>query len=94
MRKWRRDTKILVYVHGEEVPHGSGYFNGLRLQALQSASALVAVSSFTKNALVEAGIPAQRITVITNGVDTARFQPVIRASASSTDTVSPIGASS
>ncbi len=75
VRKWRRDTKILVYVHGEEVPHGSGYFNGLRLQALQSASALVAVSSFTKNALVEAGIPAQRITVITNGVDTARFQP-------------------
>ena len=74
-RKWRHDTKVLVYVHGEEVPNKSGYLNELRLRALQSASALVAVSSFTKNAMIDAGIPAERITIITNGVDTARFQP-------------------
>jgi phosphatidylinositol alpha-1,6-mannosyltransferase len=75
VRKWREDTKIIVYVHGEEVPNGKGYFNKIRLRALQNASALVAVSSFTKNSLINTGIPPGRITVITNGVDTTRFQP-------------------
>jgi len=75
VRNWRKDLKVLVYVHGEEVPKGAGFFNKLRLRALLDASALVAVSSFTKTSLVSAGVPADRITVITNGVDTARFQP-------------------
>jgi phosphatidylinositol alpha-1,6-mannosyltransferase len=75
VRKWRQDTKVIVYVHGEEIPKGNGYFNKMRLQAVQKASALVAVSSFTKNSLIDIGIPPDRITVITNGVDTNRFQP-------------------
>jgi phosphatidylinositol alpha-1,6-mannosyltransferase len=74
-RKWRQEAKVIVYVHGEEVPKGKGHFNNMRLQALQNASALVAVSSFTKNTLIEIGIPPGQITVITNGVDTTRFQP-------------------
>jgi phosphatidyl-myo-inositol dimannoside synthase len=75
VRKWRQSTQVLIYVHGEEVPQRAGFFPQMRLQALQSASALVAVSAFTKDALIKAGIPSGRITVITNGVDTTRFQP-------------------
>ena len=73
--KWRANIKVIVYVHGEEVPRGTGFFNRLRLQALLSATAIVAVSSFTRNALDPYRRPPQRITVITNGVDTARFKP-------------------
>ncbi len=79
VRKWRQDTKTVVYVHGEEIPKGQGYFNKMRKQALQNASAIVAVSSFTKNTLIDIGIPPGRITVITNGVDTIRFQPGVRS---------------
>jgi phosphatidylinositol alpha-1,6-mannosyltransferase len=68
----------VIYVHGEEIPQGTGYLNKSRVEALMSASALVAVSSFTKNKLVTLGVPADRITVITNGVDTHRFQPGMR----------------
>jgi phosphatidylinositol alpha-1,6-mannosyltransferase len=75
VREWREDAKVIVYVHGEEIPKGKGYFDKIRLRALQNASALVAVSNFTKNALIDIGIPRERITVIRNGVDTARFQP-------------------
>ena len=73
--KWRRNAKILVYVHGEEVPRGKGYFNYLRLRALQKATALLAVSSFTKSSLIDAGISPDRVTVLSSGVDTARFKP-------------------
>jgi phosphatidyl-myo-inositol dimannoside synthase len=75
VQKWRQDLKVIVYVHGEEVPKGKGYFNEIRLRALQNAAAIVAVSSFTKNSLIDIGIPSDRITVITNGVDTTRFRP-------------------
>lgn len=75
VRKWRQSTQVLIYVHGEEVPQSAGFFDRMRLRALVSASALVAVSSFTRNALIHAGIPSGRITVITNGVDTTRFHP-------------------
>lgn len=75
VRRWRQGTKVVVYIHGEEIPRGSGYFNRIRREALQGASALVAVSSFTKSALIGLGIPPNRIALITNGVDTARFQP-------------------
>lgn len=75
--KWRHDAKVLVYVHGEEVPASphAGYFDQLRINALRKATHLVAVSSFTKAALVNIGVPQERISLITNGVDLSRFQP-------------------
>jgi len=75
VRKWRPRMKVLIYVHGEEIPMGASFFAKLRLKALRDASALVAVSSFTKDALISLGIPSDRITLITNGVDTVRFRP-------------------
>jgi phosphatidylinositol alpha-1,6-mannosyltransferase len=82
VRSLRPAVKVVVYVHGEEVPQpGGGYHSQLRLAALYSASKLVAVSSYTKGALVNAGISPDKIAVITNGVDVARFSPGKRSPA-------------
>lgn len=43
--------------------------------AIRSASALVAVSSALKQALVALGAPDDKVTVLRNGVDTALFRP-------------------
>ncbi len=47
----------------------------MRLRALKEVDALVAVSSFTKQTLVDIGVSPERIVVINNGVDINRFQP-------------------
>lgn len=51
------------------------------LRALEASAAVVAVSSALKASLVGLGVPAARITVLRNGVDTELFQPVVRATA-------------
>ena len=45
------------------------------LDALAGAAAATTVSAPLAQGLIEAGIPGDKITVIPNGVDTARFQP-------------------
>jgi phosphatidylinositol alpha-1,6-mannosyltransferase len=75
--KWRKDAKIVMYVHGEEVPDDS-YFGRVTFAALKKASGLVAVSSYTRNALINIGMDGARIVRITNGVDASRFQPGAR----------------
>ena len=45
------------------------------LQAIEGASALVAVSSALKQAMLEIGAPDQKVTVLRNGVETALFRP-------------------
>ncbi len=76
VQRWRPTMKVVVYLHGEEIPWpGTGFFDARRLRILRRASALIAVSHFTKNRLIESGIDPERITVITNGVDLSRFQP-------------------
>lgn len=45
------------------------------LQALRAAAAVTAVSQPLVDALHAAGVPAGKLTVIPNGVDTLRFQP-------------------
>jgi glycosyltransferase involved in cell wall biosynthesis len=70
--------KVLVYVHGEEVTthDGGGLFDRWRARFLAHAHAVIAVSSFTRDALVRLmGIDPGKIVLIPNGVDTARFQP-------------------
>ncbi len=44
----------------------------------QMASHLLAASSFTRDSLIEHGIPAHRITVVPYGVDLRRFHPAPR----------------
>lgn len=75
VRRRNRNTKIIFYIHGEEVPSGRGYHNAMNLRSLQRADGIVAVSSFTRNALIRAGVPPAKIEVISNGVDPARFTP-------------------
>jgi teichuronic acid biosynthesis glycosyltransferase TuaC len=45
--------------------------------AIRDASALVAVSAALKQALVELGAPADKVTVLRNGVETALFRPLV-----------------
>jgi len=66
------------YIHGEEVTTDSAYrlFGRRRRQYLQHADAVVAVSKFTRRALIEnMGVAPQRIELIVNGVDVERFRP-------------------
>jgi phosphatidylinositol alpha-1,6-mannosyltransferase len=68
----------MVYVHGEEITTiGSGRMYGnKRKQYLHAADKVVAVSSFTCDALTETmELPPDRINLIPNGVDTERFTP-------------------
>jgi phosphatidylinositol alpha-1,6-mannosyltransferase len=66
------------YIHGEEITTEVPYrlFGRRRRHYLHNASAVVAVSEFTRRALIEQmGVPAERIALIVNGVDSERFQP-------------------
>lgn len=70
--------KLLMYVHGEEITTvASGRLYGKwRKKYLHAADKVVAVSSFTCDALAgQMGMPPDAITLIPNGVDTERFTP-------------------
>lgn len=66
------------YIHGEEITTESPYrlFGRRRRQYLNHADAVVAVSEFTRAALIDKmGVPPERIALIVNGVDAERFHP-------------------
>lgn len=66
------------YIHGEEITTDVPYrlFGRRRRQYLHKADAVVAVSEFTRRALIDKmGVPPERIELIVNGVDAERFQP-------------------
>jgi phosphatidylinositol alpha-1,6-mannosyltransferase len=70
--------RTLVYVHGEEVNILDSYdFSRSRRRAtLARADGVVAVSRFTRDALISLmGVDPAKITLIPNGVDLARFAP-------------------
>jgi len=70
--------RIINYIHGEEVTSTVVYrfYGRNRRKYLQRADAVVAVSGFTKTALVEMmDVPPDKIEVIFNGVDVERFAP-------------------
>lgn len=71
-------TRMVLYVHGEEITQrmGAGSFGRRRGEHLRGADAVVAVSRFTRQALIEQmGVRPERICLIENGVDTRRFSP-------------------
>jgi teichuronic acid biosynthesis glycosyltransferase TuaC len=49
--------------------------------SLRKAAGIIAVSSSLKNAMIGLGLPAEKICVIPNGVDTNRFRPLSREEA-------------
>lgn len=68
--------KIINYIHGEEVTSKSQYtfFGRSKEKYLNRADAIVAVSNFTRRALMElTQTPPEKIEVIYNGVDLDRF---------------------
>lgn len=77
--KWLKvfhDIKVINYIHGEEVTTEANYssFQRTRDKYLKAADAIVAVSGFTRNYLINRfRLPADKITLIPNGVDTSKF---------------------
>ncbi len=70
--------RTLVYVHGEEVNIIDSYdfSRSRRRTTLAQADAVVAVSRFTRDALISLmGVDPAKIMLIPNGVDLARFTP-------------------
>ncbi len=70
--------RLIYYIHGEEVTtqFDAGSFGNRRLHNLSRADAIIAVSRFTQKTLVEEmGLPAERVHLIENAVDTRRFSP-------------------
>ncbi len=70
--------RTVIYVHGEEVSITDGYdFSGARRRAtLAQADAVVAVSRFARDSLIRLmDVPPEKISLIPNGVDLARFTP-------------------
>lgn len=70
--------RLIYYIHGEEVTtrYDAGSFGNRRLHNLRRADAIIAVSRFTQRTLIEElGLPAERIHLIENAVDTTLFSP-------------------
>jgi glycosyltransferase involved in cell wall biosynthesis/peptidoglycan/xylan/chitin deacetylase (PgdA/CDA1 family) len=71
-------VKLVAYVHGEEITTASSgrLYGNKRKQYLQAFDKVVAVSSFTCDALTELmDVPPDAISLIPNGVDIERFTP-------------------
>ena len=71
-------TKIVNYIHGEEITTTTVYrfYGRSRRRHLRRADAVIAVSNFTKDALTGImEVPPEKIEVIFNGVDIHRFTP-------------------
>ena len=74
--------KLICYIHGEEVTTDTPYrnFTRNRKRYLKHADALVAVSKFTRDYLINGfRIPQSKITLIPNGVDLNVFAPAPKA---------------
>ncbi len=76
------NVKAIIYVHGEEISTRTSYDQAgqRRRRALADADGIVAVSRFTRQALIEGlGVLPDKIQLISNGVDLGRFNTVPRA---------------
>jgi phosphatidylinositol alpha-1,6-mannosyltransferase len=69
--------KLVIYVHGEEITTDTGgHFGKKRAQFLKAADKVVAVSSFTCDAMMkQMHLAPEAIELIQNGVDVVRFTP-------------------
>lgn len=70
------DLKVINYIHGEEVTTEENYrsYDRTREKYLNVCDAIVAVSSFTRDYLINRfRLPESKITLIPNGVDLNKF---------------------
>lgn len=70
--------KLINYIHGEEITSTTTYllYGRNREFYLKQADAIVAVSQFTRDSLINLmHVNPEKITVIENGVDTTKFHP-------------------
>jgi phosphatidylinositol alpha-1,6-mannosyltransferase len=68
--------KLVIYVHGEEITtRTDGRLGRQRKQFLLAADKVVAVSSFTCDAMSALGVPSESMALIQNGVDIEHFTP-------------------
>lgn len=73
---------VTITLRGTESRHAADpVLRPLLLKALLGADHVFAVADALKQVAVSIGVPAKKITVVGNGVDTARFVPVDRAEA-------------
>lgn len=73
---------VTITLRGTEVPHARDPWRRRRLiKALSRADRLFSVADALKRHAVELGIPAEKIRVVGNGVDTEKFFPVSREEA-------------
>lgn len=73
--------RMVSYIHGEEITTETEYrfFGRQRRRYLQRADAIVAVSRFTKKALIRLmGVDPDKVELIHNGVDIERFRPGLK----------------
>lgn len=68
--KQRRHIKQVVTLHGLDVVYPHSIYQQLILKKFNRFDLIIAVSRATANACVVRGIPAEKIVVINNGVDT------------------------
>jgi phosphatidylinositol alpha-1,6-mannosyltransferase len=72
-----KGVPVVHFIHGEEITTAcqSKQMRREAEKALRAAKSIVAVSSFTREKLLELGLDPASIHLITNGVDTSRFTP-------------------
>ncbi len=72
--------RVVVKVHGTDVEVlGSQYIRRvLAVWALNHASAVVSVSTYLRDMLVDLGVQPRKLTVIYNGIDGQKFRPFDR----------------
>lgn len=73
--KTLKKIPCLFYIHGEEITTGSvsRFYGRQALQVLGEAKAITAVSCFTRDELIKKNFNSERIHVLPNGVDLAKF---------------------
>jgi glycosyltransferase involved in cell wall biosynthesis len=68
-------TPVIAVMHGPTDVRAPGSLAFVKRWLLKRCDALVAVSTSTREALVDFGIPPGKITLIRNGVDTSIYAP-------------------
>lgn len=73
---------VTITLRGTELRHAADpVLRPLLLKALLGADRVFAVAGALKQVAVSIGVPAEKVTVVGNGVDTTRFVPLDRADA-------------
>ncbi len=79
----RLGIPVVVTARGSDVTQMPGHAWPRRqlLRVIRESAALIAVSGGLRERLIELGAPADKVTVLRNGVDLSRFRPADRAAA-------------